>query len=220
MKKILFLVIIFLTCFAGLANALTYIPGVTNSETTGFDMDGILVTVNFSGGGNETLEWSDSGLPSAPGVSGTGWSLSVVGSTFYNPWTFEAAVAIDSFSINAYAGDVLFDNIWMSGSDPAYTEHTPGSENGYHFNAFAPPGVSVTSTYSNELAVVGHPSYGDAWGQLGVTFNGEVGFIGTGGNALVFGADTDNLVVPEPSTLLLLGCGLLGLARWRKKKAS
>ena len=49
--------------------------------------------------------------------------------------------------------------------------------------------------------------------------------LGPGGQVSLFGsvdayggADTTNAVVPEPSTFLLLGAGIAGLALWRKKR--
>lgn len=191
-------------------NSSTYnTTALTGYATNGAMMDGMAVTANFIGGGSETLYWADTGAASG-GVSGTGWGLSESGDTFGGYWSLSSSVGISSIFIDAGVGNTVFDIDWVGYG-------TDGSASGWTFQTDDP--FDITATYSGEVSVGGAAAVGDLWRYLNLDFT--QGFSG----GMRFIADTDNLLyagdinpVPEPTGLLLLASGLLGLGFLRRRK--
>ncbi len=190
------------------------IDGIATYVTTGATMNNMRVTVELVGGGSETVHWAAAGVNSGHAV-GDGWSLSlsdtgIGGNTWYESWVLqtdtEEEIAIRSLSIQALPGRTFFDVLY-----PA--EGTPNSDVGRAFWTLSSENVSAI--YSNRVIVDGQAYGGDLYANLDIVFNDAGGF--TGGFS--FNADTDNVLVPIPATILLLGGGLIGLFGWRKRKA-
>ncbi len=174
----------------------------------------------------EKTTWHNSGVP-RPGAF---WSFKV-------EEDFEAK----QLTINALPGATVFDVIY----DP-YT--TPNSVYGWKMNwedlndkpGYAsydsngdPVGpqdtIDRTTTYTDFLAKYSNPVFltnasplYDLYGTLTIDFNVDSPLLKnyfTSDSTLFFGADTDNInPVPEPTTLLLFGTGLIGLATMRQRK--
>lgn len=206
------------------------INGVSTYNTSGNSMAGMQITVNFTGGTNETVTWH-----SGTGALGTGWSLTVDNfnvSTYpeevsHAQWALTTTTSIDSIVIDALPGNTFFDVI--------YTPiDTPNSGFGWAISDsdtdFHDAGViaNFDATYSNLIDV---PSYsaigGYPWTDLyatltleGVGGNGPLLTSLTGGPVQMnFFADTDNTsAVPEPMSMLLFGTGLLGLGGIKLRK--
>jgi hypothetical protein len=199
---------------------------------TGADMAGMKVTVQFLGGGTESVFWNttlqDGTIPYGEGFRGgafgTGWSLVQQGFTqggyvddqpnYVGPvgvWTLTSvAGVIESLQIDALAGNIVFDRF-------VDRMETPGSSYGRDFCTAeiwavepqsGPPsycGSSVTLSGAENSAIYSALySSPDLFGTLTLTWTN--GF--TPGSTLQFMADTDK--IPEPATLALLTIGLLG----------
>ncbi len=183
--------------------------GVTNATVFGDTMDGLKVTVFFSGGGQETKTWADTG-PFAGAASGTGWSLTFAGDTFAGVWSFTGTTAIDGLSLSGVGVGTVFD------VDAA--ADTPGSGGGISWACtfLGPPACQDAHvTYSHVVAVGASPPQGDLWHVVDVRFSAPLESFG-------FIQDTDNDVasaVPEPGTLLLLGSGFSALALRRRRNS-
>lgn len=188
---------------------------LTGFDTTGADMAGMEVTVNFQGGGSDTQIWSATGVTSG-GASGTDWSLTQSGDTFSNPWSFDytGLGSIVSLMINAIPGNAVFDIV----NSPIVT---PDSALGKPFtvqNGLAPDSFN----YSVPIDI----SQGDLFGKLSLFW--DDGF--TANNRLSFVADTDSgttddpvtprPTTPEPTaTLSLLALGAVGAtAMFRRQR--
>jgi hypothetical protein len=201
---------------------------LTGFTTLGDDMDGMAVTVFFSGGASETLSWEVIGA-GAGGVAGTGWSLVQSGDTFDidRPWTLTADVGttLTGFSLNGIPGDTVFDR-----TSPSFG--TDGSAQGRDFEFVSSSVLRATDTisvtYSQILAVGAAAPVGDLYTLLDVSFvNNPL----TGGN-LVYLQDTDNAATdiliqddpvvpntPEPASVMgLLGLGAIATIRKLKRK--
>jgi hypothetical protein len=199
--------------FAGSALATTtFSPGTTYQTTslTGYQtygnmMDGMTVTVQFANNATETVYWADSNGGGA--AVGTGWSLSESGDTFGGYWNILSNLSISSLFIDAGTGNTVFDTTAIgdiSGTD--------GSARGWHIED------SNTVVYKDLVALTGQAAVGDLYRTLSIIFDQPT-------MSYSFITDTDNLLisgdltpaVPEPSTLLLLGAGLIGLGFARRR---
>jgi PEP-CTERM motif len=188
------------------------IPGLSTFATTGAMMTGLSIRAVFSGGLDETLLWSTTGVGSG-GVDGSGWKLSVSGDSFDEfAWNFD-------FDAGGSLGQLVLLVIDGTGSltvldtdNPSFG--TAGSAAGRNFGIELPGfDALAVGTYDNEVGVLGNAAVGDLFQRLTVTFQ-------QGGprDSFRFSQDTDNdsrIDVPEPGALALASLALL-LALRRK----
>lgn len=204
-----------------------------NDTLTSLGMLGMQVTATFSGGGSEALNWAlpvsgsvydyvGSTYAGVTGSTGGSWSLYAAGNTFAALWQFTGGSdAITSLSFAGFQSNLVFDR---TTTFPDYG--TTGSFSGRDFtpdtngDGFA-DNPNWTVTYFDAVGLNGAAPVGDLYGGLKIDF-------GTGGYSgnFSFLQDTDSIVpgtsvppgggggtsVPEPSSLLLLGLGVVGLA--------
>ncbi|MBE9199744.1 MULTISPECIES: hypothetical protein [unclassified Nodularia (in: cyanobacteria)] len=146
--------------------------------TSGADITGMEVTVNFFDGGSETQIWSAIDKESG-GVTGSDWTLFQSGDSFDQPWTFNAAQSISSLIINAIPGNAAFD----TSNSPSKS----GSEAGQSF--FVQSGTAPTSF---DYLVPIDISTGDLFGTL--ILDWSEGFVGE----LSYLADLDSGTTDDP----------------------
>ncbi len=188
---------------------------LSSASTSGHDMAGIEVTVNFLSGGSETVTWTATSSMTGTAL-GTDWSLSQSDNTFSSPWIFNYSGlgSVTSLMIDVIPGNTAFDTI--SG-----LEVTPGSGNGRLFTL-----VSGQAPDSFNYSVPIDISSGDLFGTLSMSW--DKGFTGI----VSFLADTDSgtaddpvtsantTPVPEPTSVLgFLAVGALGASStWKRKQ--
>ncbi|MEM6425266.1 MAG: hypothetical protein AAF728_08920 [Cyanobacteria bacterium P01_D01_bin.128] len=169
---------------ASTAQATTVLTGF---QTSGADMVGMEITVNFLSGLSETATWQFLG-GSSGGASSSSWSLVQSGNTFNdfnNPWQFRYSGTdlISSLVIDAVPGNTVFDTV-------SAAVVTPGSADGGSFEFLG--GVSPTAVdYSVPIDI----SQGDLFGKLTLTWDG-----GFGPGGLDFLSDTDSGTISNPVT--------------------
>jgi hypothetical protein len=183
---------------------------------TGADMAGMHVYALFDNGANDNGRWRPLTRVDLPFLEGEGmsgaafggnkpWVLHQQGYTLGNvseingrllgAWTLynNTGVGMSALFIDAIVGDIVFDTVF---GDP---ESAGGV--GRPFTPF-PDSPGVNAFYTR-------PMYDGLYGGLVLRFDESLS--GDGG-MLKFWADTDKISsIPEPSTLLLLGVGLIGM---------
>lgn len=199
---------------------------LTGFMTTGADMGGMEVTVNFFDGTSETQIWAATDAISG-GSFGTDWQLTQSGNTFAsfnNPFTFQytGSSSVSGLYLDAHLGNAAFDIL----PDITGPNQTPGSADGNYFQLTSGT-APTTILYSLPIDI----SQGDLFGRLSLEWAAP-GFTGT----MTFLSDTDSGTtfdpitptgpipalpsppshVPEPSssTLALLGCMVFF---WRRR---
>ena len=195
------------------------IPAVANFATTGANMSGMEVTLNFMDGGSETATWQTTGATSGAAV-GTGWSLSLDGDSFVSSWAADFGdLIVLSMTLDGRPGLTLFDVTFTDSG-------TPGSEAGRDFASDLAGDASIAATYSRQVALSGDAPVGDLWSILTVDFADLLTEQPFGEFTFVQDTDNDSRRVTDvsaPAGLALFGTALLGLAglgRRRQRPAS
>lgn len=179
---------------------------LTGFQTFGDMMAGMTVRATLVSGATSTAIWAVSGAGSG-GASNGDFSLNQSGDTFQGSWNLSSNVGISSLFIDAGTGNAVFDTQALG--DVFGTE---GSFRGLHIN----DGNNVY--YRDLVALTGFAPVGDLFRTLQIDFLQSV-------TSYSFMTDTDSLsisgditpTVPEPSTFILFGAGLAGLAFIRKR---
>jgi len=208
---------------------------VSDYQTTGAEMGGMSVTVFFTAAPPETVLWAATGVDSgAAAGAGGDWSLSQAGDTFSNPWTLiyqGGKGLLSGFRLDGFAAPdaanvgVMFDRTFDGNFG------TPDSFRGRDFEYLgAEPPFDTFVRYESAVAVGAAPAVGDEFRYLNVAFLYLPGFDdefttippqpgGLDGDNLrtfSFFQDTNNPIVPEPFTLVLLAGGAVLTLRRRK----
>lgn len=177
--------------------------GISGLATTGYDMDGALVTATFADRPAETLSWA--AINQAAGLgrvsSVNGWTLTMSGDSNVARWVLELGTGFQGVMVGLFIdlrpASAIFDVV-------VNPEQSPGSSLGSHIGASngsagtanwmdGPTGLIVNGTYSNQLSI-GDTLYGDLYLALDLSFSRTAGRNGLGaGDLLVFRSDTDRL---------------------------
>jgi len=210
-------------------------PSITGFATTSSQMAGMLVSWRFTG--SATVFSSAWGNLAGDffGVSGSNGFRLRMGtgtSTFVTDWELRnsSTQSLDFIQMRGAPGRTLFDCGWTGTACVQNGQTTGGGLEGTISSAdgwsHQRTGGTFTGTvlgaYSNSVGIGTNPDVGDLFESLLITFQGGMG----AGKTYEFRADTDSSLptadiptptVPEPSTYLLMGTGLVGLFSLRRK---
>ena len=203
MKRFLILLcsLVMILGFAGAAGA------------TVLTFDDLAPTSNFAtiGNGYGGFDWAQMGYQNSTysGVAGSGYDYGVVSGNYvaYNRWAQVATVSDSVFDFNG----AYFTGAW---------------NDGLNINI---QGLSGGTVLYNETIQVDHN--GPTWFSANYIGIDQLVFSSYGGTDVVFGGSGEHFVmdnftynetapVPEPSTILLMGVGLLGLVGYNRKRFS
>lgn len=211
--------------------------GLTSYQTQGNEMLGMAFTFYFTDGSSQTATWTNfvgnsSGVTITKGNDTFSMTMADTADTYTATWSTTSdisgisnSLSIDKILIDAGAGNTVFDTILTS-------EYTPGSSTGREFSVSSfGYGYDIQATYSGQVALNG-TVYGDLYRYLTIDFvNGAFGPADLRNRTwrhedfINFVADTDNLKItgdlkpiPEPTTMLLFGTGLIGLAAASRRR--
>lgn len=215
------------------ANGTPYVvdPSLTGFSTFGDQMGGMLVTAYF-GADFVSGAWVN-GAGGAGGVTvGGAFSLTESGDTFSSDWTLTNLSNNNLTRLVLFGppGKTVFDTCLNPPCASDSSGGTPGSERGWTLEPTGGTyGGDITVLFTDIVSIIGNPPVGDLYATMDITFPSAAGALGgiQGGGTLTFIQDTDSVPeggsitpsVPEPSSLILLGSGvLLAAFALRRKK--
>ncbi len=193
--------------------------GLSGYQTYDDDMYGMTVSILWGDFSTTNYTWQDLGS-GVSGISDTWGSIGFDGDSFSTNWGLTtSAQTIDSIFFDAGLGNAVFD-VWGSSSGSG----TDGSAFGHAFSSTSyGVGFDIAATYSGAVALTGDAPVGDLYRYLNIDFIDDF----DSDDYWSFRADTDSLLytgdigpVPEPSTILLMSAGLLGLVGFGRKRFS
>ncbi len=223
-KNLLILAVTGLIVSSITTNALSLTINGVKDTTTAADMIGMTVDVTYFDylvpGGTNVIQYEWANLSGYPndyfGVSlEGGGTLGFSGNSFFQTWDLTSPdYEIENIFIDAGAGNTVFDKTFNNQTG------TTGSFYGKSFlwDDSAGNPLGITATYSESVNLVGAAPVGDLFRYLNIEFTGRnFGGVNNSTDSLNYYADTDT-VVPEPSTVILMGLGLAGLVGFNRKR--
>lgn len=209
----------------------TYTVAVTESDTTGADMVGMLITATYSNGTSLTCSWTSSGTCSNTPTGG-GFSVTYPAGNSTSPlnggtdWTIantRTGLSLTSIVFDGIPGKTAFDRCMglLGGFNDTGTsllaclgEGTANSSAGYSVgDGNGGSAINANVQYSNQLHLAGQAAVGDLWGKITIAFTSNF----APGATFTFRTDTDTLSpliltdAPEPATFAMMGAALLVL---------